>query len=92
MQVADATGCTEYGHEEPMAGATESGSCTLDGADLFVSWFHSSEGFDSYKRGAEFTARMPGASTMLIGDNWSVECTQPAACEKAKADIGGEVQ
>lgn len=92
MQVADAIGCAEYGHEEPMSGASESGSCTLNGADLFVSWFASAEGFDSYKKGAAFTAGMPGASTMLIGDKWSVECTEAAACEKAKTAIGGEGQ
>ena len=84
-------GCANYGHAEPMYGAAESGTCILAGAELFVSWFDSPEGFDSYKKAAKFVAGLPGMSTLLIGDNWSVECTFAVACEKAKADIGGEV-
>ena len=91
-QVAGKIGCAAYGPQEPMIGAAQSGDCTLDGADLIVSWFDSDKGFDSYKEAAELMAGAPGASTLLIGDNWSVECTEAAACEKAKTDLGGKVQ
>ena len=87
-QVAGKIGCAAYGPQEPMTGAAQSGDCTLDGADLFVSWFDSDKGFDSYKEAAKMTADVPGASSIVMGDNWSVECTEAAVCKKIKTALG----
>jgi hypothetical protein len=67
--------------------AADSGSCTIDGTEVYIHWFKNDETLKNYRTIAD---QMSG-SRILYGSNFAIECDTKDACETLKKAVGGEI-
>ena len=86
QQVAKAIKCTNYNGDFAVPGASDSGSCTYDGSAVIVAWFASPKATKSFH---DLNATHASSVTFLNGANWSIQCSDAAACTSAHKVLGG---
>ena len=68
--------------------AADGGTCTVDGSEVTVSWFSSEKAKDNYNQMADAVG---GGDPIVLGDNWTIECTDLEPCQTIADRTGGDL-
>lgn len=86
--LAKAAGCSGYAKQDAQMYTQESGSCQIDGQDVYIATFADQTARDNYMK----VAKAAGASGYFgEGAKWVLQSDDKAALEKGTKAAGGEL-
>lgn len=83
-------GCSNYQDEatdDLQYFVTAAGTCTFKGTDVTINWYDSKSAKKQYVEVADYFG-----GGMLVGDNWTIDCTSKTTCQTIAKALGGEVK